>query len=345
MISFRRSKLSLLLFLGVSTLTFTTSQTEDSDTEAYTKLPTVHPIRAIFTPEEFRTIRTAPAVTITPLKFEEKSFAAYMEGRNDAMKDLMKNVTPEDGRIRVEAILKKNEENKFTLTPEQVKENLIRAYQLGGLHAINEVRQTAKKSLPSIRSATSDELKRMRIEHRAMIRAIRELGGDHTLEKLSEHYESEEEEEELNGIDNINEFEIDQRGRERRRRCPRRLNRRLCRRRQYRHCPRCREFEEDRDGGYEEEEINANSEAATADDINLNAIKSSNDAESKLDSLFDVHQFGWRFGHRRFGHPGFGWRFGHPGFGFGGYGWGWHRPFFGWRFPFFHGWGYRRFWW
>jgi len=37
------------------------------------------------------------------------------------------SVTPEDGRIRVEAILKKNEENKFTLTPEQVKENLIRA--------------------------------------------------------------------------------------------------------------------------------------------------------------------------------------------------------------------------
>jgi len=344
MISFGICKLGILLFSTISLINGqTVGNSYGTDTDAvgdeYTSLPSIHPIRSIFTPEEFSTIRTAAAITLTPLKFEEKLSKAWSKGRNDAIKDLAKNVTAEGGGLNLETILRKNVENTIQMTPEQLRENLIRAYQLGGLHAINKVRQNAQKSLPSIRVASTDELSKMKKEHRAMIRAIRELGGDGELQKLSREHHSEFEEK---GELNVNEYDINQddqgaysrvrppsRFERPTRRCPLTLTRRQCRLRRFANCPACvpigpsythhrparhvgeREREISESGSqYEYEEMNNLNNLNSYENEEISSSVKSIENE-KLDSLFDVQQFGrW------------------------GWGFGWHRPWFG-------GWGFR----
>ena len=49
-----------------------------------------HTASSVFTNRETQLLRSADAITLTPLEFENKIFDSWMKGRSDAMKDLAK---------------------------------------------------------------------------------------------------------------------------------------------------------------------------------------------------------------------------------------------------------------
>jgi len=270
--------------------------------EKSTTLPQLDVNESLFTAPEVNILQTAEAVDISPLTLARRLHHAWLLGRKEAMIDLAKNATSPGLGLDISRLIDLNNRMEFTITPQQMEDELAKAYQLGGLTVLNHAVEMSHKTIPEIRVASPEEVRMMRMKERESLRKMfrtermkqQMLRGEHIRHRMrnplqmksaadsedlsmkhsvklspveyssnlpmeyspierssikSSPYDSalEYEEEEIidvTELDDISdsEFAINQEYDEehRHKRCPHRVNCRICRRRRYRRCRRCR---------------------------------------------------------------------------------------------------------
>jgi len=141
--------------------------------EENTTLPQLDVNESLFTAPEVNLLQTAEAVDISPLTLARRLHHAWLLGRKEAMIDLAKNATSPGLGLDINRLIDLNDQMEFTITPQQMEDELAKAYQLGGLTVINHAVEMSHKTIPEIRVASPEEVRMMRMKEREMLRTER----------------------------------------------------------------------------------------------------------------------------------------------------------------------------